>query len=86
MPDEVKANASFSAMRGEVLAVGPDAYSYAPEFPSGALCSVGDWVMFAKYAGHPFGLSGEDTVYRFIIDMDVIAVVDDPDIIKAAVA
>ena len=85
IPDEAKANSAYSAMRGRVLALGPDAYSYKPEFPSGPLCALGDWIMFNKYAGHMFSIEGEDVVYRFIMDLDVMAVVGDPDVIKSAV-
>ena len=34
-----------------VLAVGPHAYQDKKRFPDGPWCKVGDWIMFARYAG-----------------------------------
>ena len=36
---------------GNVLAVGPHAYKDQERFPDGPWCKVGDWIMFARYAG-----------------------------------
>ena len=41
----------LAAQCANVLAVGPDAYRDKDRYPQGPWCKVGDWIIFARYAG-----------------------------------
>jgi len=56
--------------RGEVVAIGPDAYA-DQETP---WCEIGDQVVFAKYAGILYR-DEDDVEYRIMNDLDVVAVI-----------
>ena len=61
---------------GNVLAMGPDAYGDKQRFPDGPWCKVGDWVMFARYAGSRIKIEGGEV--RLLNDDEVLATVEDP--------
>lgn len=75
-----KSTKEFSAAVGQVVAMGPDAYTNVQTFPTGAWCAIGDWVMISKFAGHAFKDDGEE--FRILNDDEIIAVVDDPQAIS----
>ena len=71
--DKTAETESLASQRGRLVAASPHAFSYA-EWPDGARKpTVGDAVLFAKYAG---GLiDGDDRrEYRVVKDKDIIAV------------
>ncbi len=62
---------------GNVLAVGPDAYGDKQRFPDGPWCKVGDWVMFARYAGSRIKIEGGEV--RLLNDDEVLATIKNPE-------
>ena len=62
---------------GNVLAMGPDAYGDKQRFPDGPWCKVGDWVMFARYAGSRIKREGGEV--RLLNDDEVLATIKNPE-------
>ena len=62
---------------GNVLAVGPHAYEDKERFPNGPWCKVGDWVMFARYAGSRIKIEGGEV--RLLNDDEVLATIENPE-------
>tara|TARA_Y100001960_G_C13997828_1_gene505293 strand:+ start:73 stop:516 length:444 start_codon:yes stop_codon:yes gene_type:complete len=62
---------------GNVLAVGPDAYKDTKRFPDGPWCKVGDWIMFARYAGSRIKIEGGEV--RLLNDDEVLATIENPE-------
>jgi chaperonin GroES len=61
---------------GLVLAQGP--YCYDKEkFPEGPWCKVGDWVVFARYAGSRIQIDGGEV--RILNDDEVLATISNPE-------
>ena len=61
---------------GNVLAMGPDCYNDTNRFKDGPWCKVGDWVVFARYAGSRIEIEGGEV--RLLNDDEVLATVQDP--------
>ena len=61
---------------GNVLAMGPDCYKDKNRFENGPWCKVGDWVVFARYAGSRIEIEGGEV--RLLNDDEVLATVQDP--------
>ena len=61
---------------GNVLAMGPDCYNDKTRFTQGPWCKVGDWVVFARYAGSRIEIEGGEV--RLLNDVEVLATVQDP--------
>ena len=59
-----------------VLKQGDLCYQDKEKFPKGPWCKTGDWVIFGRYAGARFKISGGEV--RILNDDEIIAVVDDP--------
>jgi len=62
---------------GNVLAVGPHAYQDKERFPNGPWCEVGDWIMFARYAGSRIKIEGGEV--RLLNDDEVLATIENPE-------
>ena len=62
---------------GNVLAMGPDAYGDKKRFPDGPWCKVGDWIMFARYAGSRIKIEGGEV--RLLNDDEVLATIKNPE-------
>ena len=60
-----------------VLAVGPHAYQDKERFPKGPWCEVGDWIMFARYAGSRIKIEGGEV--RLLNDDEVLATIENPE-------
>ena len=60
---------------GNVLAMGPDCYQDKNRFEK-PWCKVGDWVIFARYAGSRIEIEGGEV--RLLNDDEVLATVQDP--------
>ena len=61
---------------GNVLAMGDACYKDKERFPSGPWCKVGDWVVFARYAGSRIEIEGGEV--RLLNDDEVLATAQDP--------
>ena len=61
---------------GNVLAMGPDCYNDKDRFSKGPWCKVGDWIVFARYAGSRIEIEGGEV--RLLNDDEVLATVQDP--------
>ena len=61
---------------GNVLAMGSDCYMDKNRFKDGPWCKVGDWVVFARYAGSRIEIEGGEV--RLLNDDEVLATVQDP--------
>ena len=74
--DEQIDRQQLATVCGNVLAVGPQAYT-GEKFPDGPWCKVGDWVIFARYAGSRFKIEGGEV--RLLNDDEIIATIKDPE-------
>ena len=74
--DEQIERQQLATVCGNVLAVGPQAYK-GEKYPEGPWCKVGDWVIFARYAGSRFKIDGGEV--RLLNDDEIIATVKDPE-------
>ena len=61
---------------GNVIAMGPDCYRDKDRFNDGPWCKVGDWVVFARYAGSRIEIDGGEV--RLLNDDEILATVQDP--------
>ena len=61
---------------GNVLAMGPQCYKDKERYPEGPWCKVGDWVVFARYAGSRIEIDGVEV--RLLNEDEVLATVEDP--------
>ena len=61
---------------GLVLAQGPHCYD-KEKFPEGPWCKVGDWVIFARYAGSRIQIDGGEV--RILNDDEVLATIQNPE-------
>ena len=61
---------------GNVLAMGPQCYKDKERYPEGPWCKVGDWVIFARYAGSRIQIEGGEV--RLLNEDEVLATVQDP--------
>ena len=62
---------------GNVLAMGPDCYRDKDRYKEGPWCKVGDWVMFARYAGSRIKIEGGEV--RLLNDDEVLATIKNPE-------
>jgi len=58
------------------LAMGSDCYMDKNRFKDGPWCKVGDWVVFARYAGSRIEIEGGEV--RLLNDDEILATVQDP--------
>ena len=67
---------------GNVLAMGDACYVDKERYPKGPWCKVGDWVVFARYAGSRIESEGGEV--RLLNEDEILATVKDPkDILHA---
>ena len=62
---------------GNVLAMGPDCYNDKTRFTQGPWCKVGDWVVFARYAGSRLPIEGGEV--RLLNDDEVLGTIKSPE-------
>jgi len=62
---------------GNVLAMGSDCYRDKNRYKQGPWCKVGDWVMFARYAGSRIKIEGGEV--RLLNDDEVLATIKNPE-------
>jgi chaperonin GroES len=61
---------------GNVIAMGDACYVDKERYPKGPWCKVGDWVIFARYAGSRIEIEGGEV--RLLNEDEVLATVQDP--------
>ena len=62
---------------GYVISMGPLAYHDKEKFTTGPWCKVGDWVIFARYAGSRQPIEGGEV--RILNDDEVLGTIKDPE-------
>ena len=62
---------------GNVLAMGPDCYRDKDRYKEGPWCKVGDWVMFARYAGSRIKIEVGEV--RLLNDDEILATIKNPE-------
>ena len=62
---------------GNILAMGPDCYRDKTRYKQGPWCKVGDWVMFARYAGSRIKIEGGEV--RLLKDDENMATIKNPE-------
>ena len=62
---------------GLVMAMGPQCYKDKERYPEGPWCKVGDWVIFARYAGSRIEIEGGEI--RLLNEDEILATVKDPE-------
>ena len=62
---------------GNVLAMGPQCYKDEERYPNGPWCKVGDWVVFARYAGSRIQIEGGEV--RLLNEDEILATVKNPE-------
>ena len=62
---------------GNVLAMGSECYKDKDRYPTGPWCKVGDWVVFARYAGSRIQIEGGEV--RLLNEDEVLATVKNPE-------
>ncbi len=76
LTDATKKAEETASVIGYVMAMGEDAYKDTSKFPSGAWCSIGNFVIMRSYSGTRFNVGGHE--FRLINDDTVEGVVIDP--------
>ena len=62
---------------GYVLSMGPLAYQDKEKYPTGPWCKIGEWVIFARYAGSRLPIEGGEV--RILNDDEVLGTIQDPE-------
>ena len=62
---------------GNVLAMGPQCYMDKERYPEGPWCKVGDWVIFARYAGSRIQIEGGEI--RLLNEDEILATIKNPE-------
>ena len=62
---------------GNVLAMGSECYRDKERYPTGPWCNIGDWVVFARYAGSRINIEGGEV--RLLNEDEILATVKDPE-------
>jgi len=62
---------------GSVLAMGDACYRDKERYPTGPWCAVGDWVVFARYAGSRINIEGGEV--RLLNEDEILATVKNPE-------
>ena len=62
---------------GNVLAMGTHCYKDKERYPDGPWCKVGDWVIFARYAGSRIQIEGGEI--RLLNEDEILATVKNPE-------
>ena len=62
---------------GNVLAMGPQCYTDKERYPEGPWCKIGDWVIFARYAGSRIQIEGGEI--RLLNEDEILATIKNPE-------
>ena len=77
MGQETLEKQQVASQCGNVLAMGPDCYREKDRYKQGPWCKVGDWVMFARYAGSRIKIEGGEV--RLLNDDEILATIKNPE-------
>ena len=77
MGQETLEKQQVASQCGNVLAMGPDCYRDKDRYKQGPWCKVGDWVMFARYAGSRIKIDGGEV--RLLNDDEILATIKNPE-------
>ena len=77
MGQETLEKQQVASQCGNVLAMGPDCYRDKDRYKQGPWCKVGDWVMFARYAGSRIKIEGGEV--RLLNDDEILATIKNPE-------
>jgi len=66
-----------AAQCGNVLAMGSECYKDKERYPTGPWCKIGDWVVFARYAGSRINIEGGEV--RLLNEDEILATVKNPE-------
>ena len=77
MGQETLEKQQVASQCGNVLAMGPDCYRDKNRYKQGSWCKVGDWVMFARYAGSRIKIEGGEV--RLLNDDEILATIKNPE-------
>ena len=62
---------------GNVLAMGSECYKDKERYPTGPWCKIGDWVVFARYAGSRIQIEGGEI--RLLNEDEILATIKNPE-------
>ncbi len=73
LPDDSRDGMEMKSARGQVVAMGADAYTGnhadgSPRFPNGPYCAAGDWVEWNRYQERRIHIGPEREEYAFVHD------------------
>ena len=77
MGQETLEKQQVASQCGNVLAMGPDCYRDKNRYKQGPWCKVGDWIMFARYAGSRIKIEGGEV--RLLNDDEILATIKNPE-------
>ena len=77
MGQETLEKQQVASQCGDVLAMGSDCYRDKNRYKQGPWCKVGDWVMFARYAGSRIKIEGGEV--RLLNDDEILATIKNPE-------
>ena len=77
MGQETLEKQQVASQCGNVLAMGSDCYRDKNRYKQGPWCKVGDWVMFARYAGSRIKIEGGEV--RLLNDDEILATIKNPE-------
>ena len=77
MNESILEKQQVASQCGNVLAMGPQCYKDKERYPDGPWCKVGDWVIFARYAGSRIQIEGGEI--RLLNEDEILATVKNPE-------
>ena len=77
MNESILEKQQVASQCGNVLAMGPQCYKDKERYPDGPWCAVGDWVIFARYAGSRIQIEGGEI--RLLNEDEILATVKNPE-------
>ena len=81
LTDQSKEAENYLSICARIVAIGPLCWHDEAKFyNAGPWAKIGDWVIVPKFTAFKMDINGME--YRFINDDEVIAIVDDPTVIK----
>ena len=75
--DETVDRQQVASQCGSVLAMGDACYRDKERYPNGPWCAVGDWVVFARYAGSRMEIDGGEI--RMLNDDEILGTINSPE-------
>ena len=77
MNESILEKQQVASQCGNVLSMGPQCYKDKERYPDGPWCKVGDWVIFARYAGSRIQIEGGEI--RLLNEDEILATVKNPE-------